>query len=125
MNKPAVQAGTGPQLQPAEERRRSQRVVIRIPVTLELTVAGKKTKLRATTASVNDHGAMLICPRNFPVATTFDLLNDVTSGKQSCRVTRSAVENQQGFLVPVEFAAPAPGFWHIFFPPPGWKPLEN
>jgi hypothetical protein len=121
-----VQADTGPQLQPAEERRRSQRVIIRIPVTLELTVAGaKKMTIRATTASVNDHGAMLMCMKNFPVAATFDLINDRTSGKQSCRVTRASVENQGGYLIPVEFAAPAPGFWHISFPPPGWKPLEN
>jgi hypothetical protein len=123
--KQSVQLDIGPQLQPAEERRRSQRVIIRIPVTLELTVAGKKTTMRATTASVNDHGAMLLCTKNFPVETTFDLVNDRTAGKQSCRVTRSAVENQQGYLIPVEFPAPAPGFWHISFPPPGWKPLEN
>jgi hypothetical protein len=119
------QADTGPQLQPAEERRRSQRVMIRIPVTLEVTIAGKKTTLSASTASVNDHGAMLLCTRNFSVETKFDLINDRTMQKQSCRVTRAALENPQGYLIPVEFAAPAPGFWHISFPPPGWKGLEN
>jgi hypothetical protein len=119
------QVDAGPQLQPAEERRRSQRVMIRIPVTLELVIAGKTTTVKAATASVNDHGAMLMCTRNFPVETKFDLINERTSKKQSCRVTRTAMENQQGFLVPVEFAVPAPGFWHISFPPPGWKAIEN
>ena len=118
-------ADTGPQLQPAEERRRCQRVIIQVPVTLEMTVAGKKINVKAHTASVNDHGAMLLCARNFPVETKFDLINGLTSQKQSCRVTRTAIENARGYLIPVEFAAEAPGFWRISFPPPGWKPLEN
>lgn len=125
MNKQSIQADAGPQLQPAEERRRSQRVMIQIPVTLELTVAGKKMTVRASTASVNDQGAMLLCTKNFPVDTKFDLINERTGQKQSCRVTRKAIENAQGYLIPVEFAAAAPGFWHISFPPPGWKPVEN
>jgi hypothetical protein len=125
MNKQASQIDAGPQLLPGDERRRSQRVMIRIPVTLEMTVAGKKVTVRAGTASVNDHGAMLLCTKNLPVDTTFEMVNDRTNEKQSCRVTRAATENQQGYLIPVEFAAPAPGFWHISFPPPGWKPLEN
>ena len=125
MNKQPMQADAGPQLQPAEERRRSQRVVIQVPVTLEMTVAGKKMTVKAVTASVNDQGAMLLCTKSFPVETRFDLINERTAQKQSCRVTRTAVENPQGYLIPVEFAASAPGFWHISFPPPGWKPVEN
>ncbi len=116
---------TGPQLQPGEERRRSQRVIIRIPVTLEMMASGKKVTMRATTASVNDHGAMLVCTKNLPVDTLFDLINDRTQQKQVCRVTRASVDNQQGYLLPVEFAEPSPGFWHISFPPPGWKGVEN
>jgi hypothetical protein len=125
VNKQAQQVDTGPQVQPAEERRRSQRVMIQIPVTLEMNLSGTKTTMRAKTASVNDHGAMLVCTKNLPVETKFDLVNDGTAQKQSCRVTRTAIENQQGYLIPVEFAEPAPGFWHITFPPPGWKALEN
>jgi hypothetical protein len=119
------QVDTGPQLQPAEERRRSQRVMIQIPVVLEMTSAGNRTTMRAKTASVNDHGAMLLCTKNLPIETKFDLVNERTAQKQSCRVTRAAIENQQGYLIPVEFSVPTPGFWHISFPPPGWKALEN
>jgi hypothetical protein len=125
VNKPAAQVDAGPQLQPAEERRRSQRVIIQVPVTLELMAGGSKVTVKAKTASVNDQGAMLICPKNFPVDTKLELVNERTSQKQSCRVTRTASENQQGYLIPVAFAASAPGFWQICFPPPGWKPLEN
>jgi hypothetical protein len=125
LNRQSLPTDTGPQLQPAEERRRSQRVIIQVPVTLELTVSGTKMTVHAKTASVNDQGAMLICTRNFPMETKFDLVNDRTAKKQSCRVTRAATENHGGYLIPVEFAAAAPGFWHISFPPPGWRALEN
>jgi hypothetical protein len=125
MTKQATQADVGPQLLPGDERRRSQRVMIRIPVTLELMVAGKKVTVHAGTASVNDHGAMLLCTKSFPVDTLLDMINDRTAQKQTCRVTRTATENQQGYLIPIEFLDPAPGFWHISFPPPGWKPLDN
>jgi hypothetical protein len=125
VNRQPLQVDAGPQLQPAEERRRSQRVIIQIPVTLEMSVAGKKVTVKATTASVNDHGAMLVCTKNFSVETRFDLINERTAQKQNCRVTRAPVENRQGFLIPVEFTAITPNFWHIVFPPPGWKPPDN
>jgi hypothetical protein len=125
MTKQATQADAGPQLLPGDERRRSQRVMIRIPVTLEVMVAGKKVTVHAGTASVNDHGAMLLCTKSFPVDTLLDMINDRTAQKQTCRITRTATENQQGYLIPIEFLDPAPGFWHISFPPPGWKPLDN
>lgn len=125
MNKQASQVDTGPQLQPGEERRRGQRVIICIAVTLEMMKAGKKVTVRAVTASVNDHGAMLVCSKNFPMDAELELINDRTEQRQSCRVTRAPVENQQGYLIPVEFSTPSPGFWHISFPPPGWKAVEN
>ena len=125
MNKQAPLQDTGPQLQPGEERRRSQRVIIRIPVTLEIMVSGKKVTMRATTASVNDHGAMLLCTKNLPADALLELINDRTEQKRICRVTRAPVENPEGYLLPVEFAEPSPGFWHISFPPPGWKGVDN
>ena len=110
---------------PGEERRRSQRVVIRVPVTLDLQIHGKQITVKAATVSVNDHGAMLACGRNLAANATFDLTNDLTQERMRCRVTRATVENAQGYLVPVEFAQPAPGFWRISFPPADWKPLDD
>jgi hypothetical protein len=81
MTKQATQADAGPQLLLGDERRRSQRVMIRIPVTLEVMVAGKKVTVHAGTASVNDHGAMLLCTKSFPVDTLLDMINDRTAQK--------------------------------------------
>jgi len=122
----AVSRGSlGGQLLAGEERRRSQRVMVRIPVTLQFIVAGKPVTVKATTASVNDHGAMLSCTRPLSTDTKLELQNDRTGDKLPCRVTRTPIENTDGYLIPVEFSVPAPGFWRISFPPRDWKPGDE
>ncbi len=113
------------QVLPGDERRRSQRVMIRVPVTLTLQVAGQTVTIRAETVAVNDHGAMVLCSRTLTADTRFELENDHTRRRLACRVTRAPQESPEGFLVPVEFGAPDPGFWQISFPPTDWKPLED
>jgi hypothetical protein len=124
MNKTVPHGHSGGQLLAGEERRRSQRVMVRIPVTLKIAVAGKAVIANAATVSVNDHGAMILCTRSFAADTTVEVQNDRTNEKVSCRVTRSPIENPDGYLIPVEFATPAPKFWRISFPPRDWKPGE-
>lgn len=125
MRGPKGQLVPGPQVLPGEERRRSQRVMIRVPVILTLEVAGQTVTIRAETAAVNDHGAMLLCSRTLTANTKFELQNDHTRQRLACRVTRAPQESPEGFLIPVEFEAPVPGFWQISFPPTDWKPLED
>ncbi len=100
--------------------------MIRVPVSMEFVIAGKKVTVDAVTASVNDHGAMLSCSR--PVATdiALEITNERTREKLACRITRSAVEGPDGYLIPVEFMAPCPELLaHLAFPPTNWKPLED
>jgi hypothetical protein len=115
----------GGQLLTGEERRRSQRVILRVAVTLKIVVAGKTVTATGNTVSVNDQGAMVLCIRSFPAETTMELQNDRTGEKMPCRVTRSPVENTDGYLIPLEFATPAPTFWRISFPPRDWKPGDE
>ncbi len=110
---------------PGEERRRSQRVMIRMPVTLHLTAAGKEHRVQAMTVAVNDHGAMLLCVRNFEAEQKFEIQNDRTRERTKCRVTRPPRETPEGYLIPVEFETSLASFWHISFPPAGWKPVED
>jgi hypothetical protein len=110
---------------PGEERRRSQRVMIRMPVTLHLTAAGKEHRVQATTVAVNDHGAMLLCARSFEAEQKFEIQNDRTRERTKCRVTRPPREAPEGYLVPIEFETSLPGFWHISFPPAGWKAVDD
>jgi len=125
MNKSAPRGHAGGQLLAGEERRRSQRVMLRIPVVLRTIVAGKTVTTNAATVSVNDHGAMLTCARTFASDTTVEVQNERTGEKMNCRVTRTPIENTDGYLIPVEFASSAPAFWRISFPPRDWKPGEE
>jgi hypothetical protein len=103
----------------------SQRVMVRVAVTLQMTVVGKIVSLQGVTVSVNDHGAMLQCSQALTAGTKVEMKNDRTGQKLIYKVTRTPVENQQTYLIPVEFDSPAPNFWQISFPPTGWKPLED
>ncbi len=110
---------------PGEERRRSQRVIIRVPITLVVTENGETVRIPAHTVAVNIHGAMVVCPRSLDADTQLELVNGRTEEKIGSRVTRAPRESSEGFLIPVEFTSPSPNFWQISFPPTNWKSPEN
>jgi hypothetical protein len=97
----------------AEERRRSQRVLVRMPVIIH--VAGKT--LQGNTHTVSAGGAMVIIPEGLSEGTKVTVENPATKLKVDAKVVRPPQMNQEGSLVPVEFATPSPTFWNIFFPP--------
>ena len=108
-----------------EDRRRSQRVVIRIPIMLEMSENGQTVRIPACTSSVNSHGAIVVSPRALGADAKVALVNERTREKIDCRVTRAPRECSGGSLIPVEFSSASPNFWHITFPVEGWKPVEN
>lgn len=97
----------------AEERRRSQRVLVRMPVVIH--VAGKT--LQGNTHTVSAGGAMVIIPEGISEGTKVTVENPATKAQVEAKVVRPPQMNQEGSLVPVEFATPSPTFWNIFFPP--------
>jgi hypothetical protein len=108
-----------------DDRRRSQRVMMRIGVVLRFTVDGKENHLRAHTVAVNIHGAMICAGQNIPAGTVLDVEHKVTKERISGCVTRQAQSSPDGFLVPVEFTATSNNFWRISFPPSDWKPIDG
>lgn len=112
----------GAQLAPHNERRRSQRVILRVRVKLHVAIEGKPDLIAAFTVNVNDHGALLISPENFQPDERFVLEHAHSRERMGCRVTRMSQPGPGGFQVAVEFDRAAPGFWHIAFPPTNWKP---
>ena len=97
----------------AEERRRSQRVLVRMPVVVH--VAGKT--LEGNTHTVSAGGAMVILKEGIGEGTKVTVENPATKSKVEGKVVRPPQMNQEGSLVPVEFVTPSPTFWNIFFPP--------
>ncbi len=99
----------------AEERRRAQRVLLRIRVVVQ--VAGKANSLEGHTHTVSASGAMLILPEGLPEGTTLTVENPKAQNKVEARVVRPPQMSHEGSLVPVEFTSASPNFWGIFFPP--------
>ena len=98
----------------AEERRRAQRVLLRMSVIIH--VPGKEP-LQGHTHTVSASGAMVIIPEPLTEGTKVTVENPKTQNKVEARVVRPPQITAEGSLVPVEFSAPSPTFWNIFFPP--------
>ena len=110
--------GTRPGLtrQPtAEERRRAQRVLLRMPVLLH--VPNKPEPVKAETHTVSQTGAMLLVAEGFPAGAKLTIEHPQTNNRVEVRIVRAAQLSQGGSLQPVEFTTPAPHFWGVFFPP--------
>jgi hypothetical protein len=125
MTKSSAHSDRGPSLLPGDERRRSQRVIIRVPLTLQLSKDGEPFIVSAHTIAVNIHGAMVICRESLDIDTKVEITNERTSERASARVTRAPRHSAEGFLTPLEFDKPFPMFWQISFPPSNWKPNDG
>lgn len=113
-----------PLIAPQQERRRSQRVTLRIPVRLHVTLQGNEKVSEAFTVNVNDHGALIVSEQLFALNDRFTLEHKHTRNRIACHVTRKPQETPSGYQVAVEFEKAAPGFWNIAFPPLDWKPTD-
>lgn len=98
-----------------EERRRAQRVLLRMPILIHLP--GRAKPIEGFTHTVSASGAMIILAEGLPSGTKLSIENAKTQKKVEAHVVRPPQMNPEGSLVPIEFSAPAPQFWNIFFPP--------
>ena len=105
-----------------EERRRSQRVLLRVRANIHVALQGKPTTFDTTTLSVNSHGALVILEQGLPPDTRLVLEHAGTKERVACKVVRPSREIPEGYQVPIEFDSPAPNFWRITFPPTDWRP---
>lgn len=98
--------------------RRSQRVVARIRVSLR-----RQEELQAEvgyTLVVNAHGALVSVPMQAEADEIFIVKNISSREEMGARVV-SVSKAANGNEFAIEFAQPAPRFWHIDFPPADWK----
>ena len=99
----------------AEERRRAQRVLLRMAVLLH--IPNQPEPVKAETHTVSQTGAMILVREGYPVGTKIMLEHPPTKNRVEVRIVRAAQLSQGGSLQPVEFLTPAPNFWGVFFPP--------
>jgi hypothetical protein len=99
----------------SEERRRAQRVLLRVPV--RIRIAGKTQAVEGATHTVSATGALIVLSEALPQGTKVTIENITTQKTVEAHVPRPPQYSSEGSLVPIEFSVPAPNFWNVFFPP--------
>ncbi|MGB7281042.1 MAG: hypothetical protein WBE13_02175 [Candidatus Acidiferrum sp.] len=103
-------------------RRRSERVMLQIPVTV-LADTPERVPVQEDTQTlvVNAHGGLMKLKMELLLGQPIILVNPQTGVEQGCRVVRIDQPSPDYFAVAFEFDRPAPKFWPVTFPPADWE----
>ncbi len=102
-----------------EERRRSHRVYLLIPLEMAWTTKEDvHLQEHAETEQVSAHGATLWLKKHPPARTPVELTNGHTGKSTSARVVARCKHGLAGYAqIAVELTVPSYAFWSISFPP--------
>jgi hypothetical protein len=107
----------------AANRRRSQRVLMHIPVRVSGQIGSASPFEDDThTLAISAHGAMIVVAAQVYRGQRFALLNVQTKEALECVVVHVEKCSDQQFQVGLEFMLPNPTFWRVAFPPKDWTP---
>lgn len=105
----------------ATNHRRSERVVLRIPILVRAMMSdGNRAQVQGFTLVVNAHGGLLQSTLSVTVNQRIALLHPQSDQQVACRVVRTEQISPQSINVAFEFDEPAPHFWPVSFPPEDW-----
>ncbi len=104
-----------------QERRRGQRVMLRVKVKIHVAVQGKATTFETATMSVSPFGALVAMQRSLGADTRLVLEHTGTRERVACKIARPPREMPDGFHTALEFDSPSGDFWKIAFPPADWR----
>jgi hypothetical protein len=110
---------------PDANRRRSQRVILSVPVSVSGTGPKGKFTEETKTLVVNAHGALVTLAAKLTQGQQLELKSASNPEAQSCKVVYIGPTVQGKTQVGVEFLKPAPHFWHVAFPPENWTPVPE
>ena len=106
-------------------RRRSQRVILSVPVTVSGPGAKGKFSEDTKTLVVNAHGALITLAAKVSQGQQLELKTASNPEPQTCKVVYIGPTVQTQTQVGLEFTKPAPHFWHVAFPPENWTPVAE
>ena len=106
-------------LHPEKDRRRSQRVLIVIPVSVSWTTKeGVRVKEEAHTEVVSRHGALLRFKGSLPVGAQVELSRLRTGAASHAKVVWAGKPDADGIgRVAVELTETSDEFWGVYLPP--------
>jgi hypothetical protein len=113
-----------PEENPAN-RRRSERVMLQVPVTV-LTETTEREQVREETQTlvVNAHGGLLKLKMEVLAGQPLVLVNN-KGVQEQCHVVRIDQPSPDYFAVAFQFDEPSPMFWPVSFPPTDWGAAQS
>src|SRR5216683_7949360 len=107
----------------AANRRRSQRVLMTIPVRVSGQISvGLPFAEETHTRAISAHGALILVSTQVHRGQRLTLSNVQTKAALECVVAHIDRHHREHPQVGVEFMLPNPMFWHVAFPPKDWTP---
>jgi PilZ domain len=107
---------------PAQDRRRSERVMLRVAVVVLAENEDRHQVLeKGYTQVVNAHGGLVQIKSHLHVGQSFLLSNPKNGMEMSCRVVRVEETGLEFYNIAFEFDHPASNFWPVVFPPADWS----
>jgi hypothetical protein len=104
------------------ESRRSQRVALRVAVTmLGASLRYPSVYEKTQTLEVNAHGAFLRMKSTVVVGQMLTMRHDRTDRELCCKVARVDRSDSANTRVGIEFLNPSPKFWQLSSPPSDWN----
>jgi len=106
-------------------RRRSQRVLLRIPIQVMARGPDQVHVCEGThTVVVSAHGGLIYLDLPVTLGQVIVVKNPETGEEQACRVAFRNKNADGKTEVGLEFVQPAPHFWRVSFPPSDWAPHQ-
>lgn len=105
------------------QQRRSQRILLSIPILIGGQRAnGSPFSERTTTLVVNAHGSLIRLRERVLVGQKLRMKNLGTNEEMACTVMDINPGSADIPEIGVAFAGPCPRFWRVSFPPEDWNP---
>jgi hypothetical protein len=108
---------------PATPRRRSQRVLMQVPVRIRGNDSqGKAFEEYTATLAINAHGALVALETRLTSGCKVHMQHKSTQEEQECHVVFLGPVRSGKAEIGLEFSKASPTFWRVAFPPEDWSP---
>jgi PilZ domain len=103
-------------------RRRSQRVLMQVPVRVRGTDSqGQPFEEETETLAINAHGALILVSARLTSGGKVLMQHKRTQEEQECHVAFLGPVRGGRAEIGLEFSEPRPAFWRVAFPPEDWS----
>ena len=104
-------------------RRRSQRVLMQVPVRIRgKNPQGVDFEEFTETLAINAHGALVLLAARLTSGGVVHMRHNKTEEEQECHVAFLGPVRGGKAEIGLEFSKPCPMFWRVAFPPEDWTP---